>query len=117
MKKVYLACIASMMALGAMSAVAADLTPDERSELRQRADGLRSQKQREPGWDGGQRRVNESRMNDSRGDVRLNQNRGEVKAKAKATARSAKPGKSKRERAKNRMKRTAKEMPGALVRK
>jgi len=106
-----------MMALGSVSAVAADLTSDERSELRQRADGLQSQRQREPGWDGGQRRVNESRMNDSRGDVRLNQNRGEVKAKTKATARSAKPTKTKRERVKNRMKRTAKEMPGALVRK
>lgn len=117
MKKFYVTCIASMLALGSMSAFAADLTSDERSELRQRADGLNSQRQREPGWDGGQRRVNESRMNESRGDVRLNQNRGEVKAKAKTTARSAKPSKTKRDRAKNRIKRTAKEMPGALVRK
>lgn len=114
MNKIYVACIASVMALGSMSAQAADLTPDERSELRQRADGLHAQRQRDPGWDGGQRRVNESRMNDSRGDVRLNQNRGEVKAKAKTTVRSAKPSKTKR--AKDRIKRTAKEMPGALVR-
>lgn len=116
MKKFYVTCIASVLALGTLSAVAADLTSDERSELRQRVDGLKAQRQREPGWDGGQRRVNESRMSESRGDVRLNQNRGEVKAKTKVRG-AKKVTKTKRERAKNRVKRTAKEMPGALVRK
>ncbi len=117
MKKIYVTCIASVMALGAMSAlpaVAADLTPDERSELRQRADGLYAQRQREPGWDGGQRRVNDSRMNDSRGEVRLNRNRGEVKAKAHSAKKKTV---SKSKRAKHKVKRTARDMPGALVRK
>jgi hypothetical protein len=124
MKNIYVACIASMLALGSVSALAADLTPDERSELRQRADGLRAQQQREPAWDGGQRRVSDTRMNDSRGDVRLDQNRGEAKTNAhggkpgKAHAGKAKSAtKSKTKRVKERVKRTAKDMPGALVRK
>jgi hypothetical protein len=97
-----------------MAASAADLTGDEQSELRQRASALQAERERNPGWDGGTRRVSESR-----GDVKLNQNQGEVKnrnrGEVKAKAASGKP-KTKTERAKSRLKRTAKEFPGALVR-
>ena len=114
MKKLYMTCIASMLALGSIAASAADLTADEQTELRQRADALQAERQRNPAWDGGTRRVSESR-----GDVKLNQNQGEVKnqnrAEVKPKAHSGKP-KTKTERAKSRLKRTAKDFPGALVR-
>jgi hypothetical protein len=114
MKKLYMTCIASMIALGSMSAFAADVAGEEQSELWQRANALQAERQRNPDWDGGTRRVSESR-----GDVKLNQNQGEVKnqnrAEVKPKAHSGKP-KTKTERAKSRLKRTAKDFPGALVR-
>lgn len=114
MKKSHGTCIALVFALGSACAFAADLTPDQQAELRERASALNAERQRNPDWDGGQRRVSETR-----GDVKLNQNQGEVKNKnrgeVKPKAHSGKP-KTKTQRAKDRIKRTAKEMPGALVR-
>ena len=114
MKKSYVTYVAMVFALGSACASAVDLSPDQQTELRERASALNAERQRNPSWDGGQRRVSETR-----GDVNLNQNQGEVKnrnrAEVKPKAASGKP-KTKTERAKTRPKRTAKEMPGALVR-
>ena len=106
MRNLYVACIASLIAF-APAASALDMTPDERSELRERADRMNSERQRNPAWDGGERRVNEPR-----GEVQLNRNRGEVRTKTT----SAIP-KSRGERVKGKVKRTVKELPGSLIRK
>ena len=109
MKKLYMACFATLLAAASVPGIAADLTPDEGAELRARAEGLQSQRQRDPSWDGGTRRVNEV-PKPSGGDVKLNQNRGEVKAKP---AKTRKKGESVTQKAK----RSARKLPGALVRK
>ena len=106
MRNLHAACIASLIAF-APAASAVDMAPEERSELRERADRMNSERQRNPSWDGGERRLNEPR-----GEVQLNRNRGEVRTK---TA-SAVP-KARGERVKGKVKRTVKELPGSLVRK
>lgn len=107
-------CVASMFALGCVPAFSADLSGDERTELRQRAEALQAERQRNPGWDGGRTRLSQTRsdvpLDRNRGDVKMPQ-RGEVKAKPK----SAK--KAKREPMRNKAKRAAKQVPGAFVRK
>jgi len=108
MKKLYVTCFATLLAAVSVSASAADLSADEVSELRSRAEGLQAQRSRDPSWDGGTRRVNEV-PKPSGGDVKLNQNRGEVKAKP---AKSRKKSESMTQKAK----RSAKKLPGALVR-
>ena len=107
-------CAACLVALACASAHAVELNVDERSELRERAEYLQSERQRNPGWDGGVRRTADARgdvdLNQNRGDVKLNQNRGEVKPKARSESTR------KREPAKSRTKRSLKNIPGALVR-
>ena len=107
MKNFYVTCMASILVFGSASALSVEMTAEERAVLRERAEALQAERQRNPAWDGGERRVNEPR-----GDVRLNQDRGEVKTK---TA-SAVP-KTRGERVKNKVKRTVKDLPGALVRR
>ena len=101
------------VACASIPAFAADLTPEEGSDLRSRADGLVSERQRNPNWDGGT-----TRLNKARSDVPLNQNQGEVKTprrgEVKAKVKSGK--KVKREPLRKRAKRTVKEIPGALAR-
>ena len=108
MKKLYVTCFAILLAAAPVCASAADLSPDEGSELRARAEGLQAQRSRDPSWDGGTRRVNEV-PKPSGGDVKLNQNRGEVKAKPAK-------GRKKSESVTQKAKRSAKNLPGALVR-
>ena len=108
MKNVYVTCFASLLVLASASAIAADLTPDEGAELRARAEGLHAQLQRDPSWDGGTRRVSEV-PKPSGGDLKLNQNRGEVKAKPAKTRKKS-------ESVTQKAKRSAKKLPGALVR-
>ena len=108
MKKLYVTCFATLLAAAAVSASAADLSPDEGSELRSRAEGLQAQRQRDPSWDGGTRRVNEV-PKPRGGDVKLNQNRGEVKSKPAKTRKKS-------ESVAQKAKRSAKKLPGALVR-
>jgi len=105
MNKLWIACVVSTIALASTSAFAADLTPDERAALRQRADELVRVREQNPATaqDG-------MKLDRPQGDVKIPKPRGEVKAKP------AKTKKSKRG-AKTRLKRTAKELPGALVRK
>ena len=117
MKKLYVTCFATLLAAASVPGIAADLSPDEGSELRARAEGLQAQRSRDPSWDGGTRRVNETQLErrvsevpkPSGGDVKLNQNRGEVKAKPAK-------GHKKSESVTQKAKRSAEKLPGALVR-
>jgi len=101
MNRIWIACVASAIAMGASSAFAAELTPEEGAELRQRAEELHRVRQQNPAsvQDG-------MKLDRPQGDLKIDKPRGEVKARPK----SAK--KSKSERAKSRLKK----MPGALVR-
>ena len=107
MKTFYVTCMAATLVLGSAAGLAVDMTSEQRAELRERADGLQAERQRNPAWDGGERRLNESR-----GDVRLNQNRSEVNTKT-----TSKVPKSRGEGVKKKVKRTVKDLPGALVRR
>ena len=113
MKRSFKAVVAFAVACVAVPAFAADLTTDERSELRERADRLTAERQRNPNWDGGTRRVN------TRSDVKLNQNQGDVKTPKRGDVKTKVKGakKVKREPVKKRMSRAVKDVPGALVRK
>lgn len=94
-------------------AFAADLSPDERTELRSRAEGLIAQRERNPDWDGGT-----TRLSRTRGDVDLSRSRGEVKTPQRGDVKTkVKSSKKPRgEPLKKRLRRAVKEMPGALVR-
>jgi hypothetical protein len=93
--------------LGSICASGAELTSEERTELRQRAERLQAGEARAPAVQG------DVKLNQNRSDVRLNQQRSEVKTKT-ATARKAKGAKTKSTGKKK--KRSLKDLPGALVR-
>ena len=81
MRKILAALVLSTFTIGAVSAFAADMTSEERAELRARAEALQAQ-QAQNG-------------NHIRSDVNLNQNRSDVNQvnktkKAKKTKRNAK---------------------------
>ena len=105
MNRIWIACVASTIALGSMSAFAVDLTPEEGVELRQRASELQRVREQNPAsvQDG-------MKLDRPQGDVKVPRPRGEVKAKPKS-----KP-KSKSESVTKKMKRSAESMPGALIR-
>lgn len=105
MKKVYPASLAVIFALACAGAWASELTADESAELRERAEALRAERERNPSWDGGTRRLNEPQ-----GDVRLDRPRGDVSMKSSNSKRPREPVSSK-------VKRAVKNVPGALVRK
>lgn len=107
------ACMASAVAASPMPALSRDLGPEEGAELRERANHLLAERQRNPAWDGGTTRLSRTRsevpLDRDRGEVKMPQ-RGEVKPKVKD---SRKP---KRETIGKRMKRAVKDVPGAFVR-
>ena len=104
MNKLWIACVVSTILLGSAPSFAAEnMTPEEGAALRQRADELKRVREQNPSAQDGMK------LDRPQGDVKIPKPRGEVKAKPKAK-------KSKSERAKSRLKRTAKELPGALVR-
>jgi hypothetical protein len=107
MNTLFVTAAAAVLALGSMTASAADLTPDERTELRQRADEWQRVRAQNPNAGQG-----DIRLDRPQGDVKIGKPRGEVKAKPKSAKK-----KTKREPAENRVKRTARDVPGALVRK
>lgn len=112
MKKSLRTLVAVAVACVSIPVFAADLNPDERSELRSRADGLVAKRQSNPDWDGGT-----SRMGQARGDVRLNENQGDVKVRPRGDVKAKVKGSKKpKEGVGKRMKRAAKSLPGALVR-
>ena len=53
MNKFHASCIAAVLAAATFSVSAADMTSQEQSELRARAEHLQAEKQRNPSWDGG----------------------------------------------------------------
>ena len=112
MKRSFKAVLAFAVACAAIPAFAADLSSDERSELRSRADGLIQKRQSNPDWDGGS-----SRMSQTRSDVRLDQNQGDVKMRPRGDVKAKVKGTKKpKEGVGKRMKRAVKQVPGALVR-
>ena len=104
MIKLCSAIAASAFALGSISASGADLTSEERTELRQRAETLQANRASVQ---------DDVKLNQNRGDVRLNQQRSEVKMKP-AKAKKPQGGKAKSKVKKK--KRSLKDLPGALVR-
>lgn len=112
MKSSFKAVLAFAVACAAIPAFAADLTPDESSELRSRADGLVAKRQSNPDWDGGT-----SRMSQTRSDVQLDRNQGDVKIRPRGDVKAKVKGSKKpKEGVAKRMKRAVKQIPGALVR-
>ena len=105
MNRIWIACVASAIALGSTAAFAADLTPEEGAELRQRATELQRVREQNPAsvQDG-------MKLDRPQGDVKVPKPRGEVKAKPKSKS------KSKSDSATKKMKRSAEKIPGALVR-
>lgn len=121
MNKLLITGFAAVMTLGSIAASAAELTPDERSELRQRADEWQRMRAQNPraGQEGMQ-------LDRPQGDVKMGKPRGEVKATPKGTKKSkvkkklksaGAKAKSKTASTKAKVTRTAKDMPGAMVRK
>ena len=107
-KALFGAVVASTFGLNALSAVAADMTPDERAELRTRADQLKAERVSAP----------------QTGDLKLDQDRGEVKLNPRGDNIKAKPAKMKKPKQKTKragsrkakLKAAVKKIPGALVR-
>jgi hypothetical protein len=107
-KALFGALVASTFGLSALSAISADLTIDERTELRARADRLTSERVRTP-------QASDVRLDQNRGDVRLNPRGDGIKAKP---AKLKKPKHAKRTHArKASFKQSASKIPGALVRR
>jgi hypothetical protein len=127
MNKTYSAVLFSIFAMGSVCSFAADLSGDERSELRQRAETFQAQRARNPSFEPG-----EARLPRERGDLRLDRQTSDVKPrhtkmpkgakgtkgmKAKKTSAkktSAKITKAKAKQGKS--PRSLKNLPGALVR-
>jgi hypothetical protein len=84
MNTLFKAIVASVFALGAVSAFGADMTNEERAALRERAAALQAQRAQNPG----EARSDVDFARD-RGEVRLTEKRGEVK-KAKKTRKAGK---------------------------
>lgn len=96
MNKLSASCIAAVLAAATFSVSAADMTSQEQSELRARAEQLQAEKQRNPSWDG-------ARTADSRSDMRSSGARDVKSAKVKKT----KVKKTKSKKNKNKLKRTS----------
>jgi hypothetical protein len=104
--KMFAMCGAALLALTCTGSAAAVMTDEQRAELRERAAGLQTERQRNPGWDGGT-----TRLNDSRREVQPE------RASSEVNTRTAKEKRSRREPAEDRMTRKVKELPGSLVRR
>ena len=115
MKRLIPALIASIFAFGAVAVSAAELTADERSEMRARAERMQADRAANP------MRVQDSvPLDRSRGDVRMNRDRGVKADRARGEvkphkSRSTKAKKSKSKKRKS-SKRSLRDVPGALVR-
>ena len=108
-KALFGALVASTFGLTALSAISADLTTDERTELRARAERLQTERAQRP------MAASDVNLNQNRGDVKLQQ-RGEMKHNV---TKSRKVKKAKRHGARKaaNMKESVKKVPGALVRR
>ncbi len=81
--------LVSILTLGSVGARSADMTGDERSELRQRADELQNQRARNPGFEPGQ-----GRLEPQRGEMRVDRNKGDVKSPSHARGKSPQTAKA-----------------------
>ena len=89
MNKLYASCIAAVLAAATFSVSAADMTSQEQSELRARAERLQAEKQRNPSWDGG-------RMSTDSRDMRSSRTRDDVKATTVKKTKAKRKGGKKR---------------------
>ena len=103
---------AAVLAVGAFTASAADLSVDESTELRARAERLQAERAQ------GLHRVQDNVPIDrSRGDVRLNRDRSDIKAdKPRGEVKRPKTAKPKKAKKTKKARRSVKDIPGALVR-
>ena len=108
-KALFGALVASTFGLTALSAISADLTIDERTELRARADRLHAERAQRPVA------ASDVNLNQNRGDVKLNQ-RGELTQNVTKT-KKVKKAKRHGVRKTSDMKASLKKVPGALVRR
>lgn len=101
MHRLLLTACAAVIALGPPTALAVDMTDDQRAALRQRAEELHTVRAQHTvaAQDG-------MKLDRPQGDVKVPKPRGDVKAKPK----------SKQGGVKSKMKRSAEKVPGALVR-
>lgn len=106
MRKLLGAIIASTFALGSIAAYSAELTDQERTELRQRAERMQTQRVQNPGSP-----QDDVKLNRNRSDVRLDNRRSDVKAKVKNPKKAKRSGKRD-----GKKKRSLRDLPGALVR-
>ena len=106
-KALFSALVASTFGLAALPAVSADMSTDERSELRARAERLQAERARRPVA------ASEVDLNRNPSDVRLKQ-RGELKQKVTKTKKKAKRHGVRKT---SEVKESVKKIPGALVRK
>ena len=106
-KALFGAIVASTFGLTALSAISADLTGEERTELRARADRLTSERAQHVNA------TSDMHFDQSRGDMKVTPH-GDIKAKpAKSKVKKAKPSKTKHHvHAQD----SLKKVPGALVR-
>ena len=107
-KALFGALVASTFGLTALSAISADLTMDERTELRARVERLQADRAAHPVA------ASDVNLNQNRGDVKF-RDRGEVKQKVTKTKR-IKKAKRHGMRSAADVKETVKNVPGALVR-
>jgi len=91
MNKFYASCIAVVFAATTFSVSAADMSSQEKPELRVRAEQLQAEKQRNPSWDGG--RMSTDARSSSTRDMKPTQAKKTKSKKAKAKKTKAKKGK------------------------
>ena len=94
-------CMASLLVLATAGAAAVDLSEEEGALLRERAEALKAQRERDPAWDGGTRYSNAPQP--------------EARPQ-RARARPTTDAKRRREPVKSKIPRAARSLPGALVR-
>ena len=119
MNKIVTTIAAAAFALGAISAFGAELTNEERAEMRQRAERLQTEQARNP------TAPSDLRLNQQRGDVRLDRQRSDVRMDRQRAEVKTKKGKSAKakgrygkrtvKKSKN-AKRSIRDLPGALCR-
>ena len=88
MNRLYSAVLVAILGFGSICSFAADLSGDERSELRQRADAFQAERARNPSFEPGDGRLARER------DVGATRQPGELKARHAKPSKRAKAGKA-----------------------
>jgi hypothetical protein len=108
--KLFSIALVSAFSLGSLCAYAADMSNDERSELRQRAETFQAERNRNPEYQPGA-----GRLNPQPATAEPKQRRAGARAKAPKQAKAQKT-ETRRQKAGKRV-RSLKNIPGAFVRK